>query len=247
MHRAILVVSMVMLVPASAFAYINAGFKSAAEYRQHLRQQYFAKLGRATEAIQRNPRDAVAYLYRANLYARDGWDESRCGRDYDKALVDLDKAIELDPKFVAAYFRRGQVRLWVIRVATPDKPTPLREADALADVEKATQLDPTLVEAQVFFAVNTKDLTKAIRAAERACEHTKYKGEICLQLLASLHAQNGDFDKAVHWQQKALELDVFGVNEARKRLENYRNKKPNDLPIHWFMAKYEVKRIQQGP
>lgn len=235
MNRAILVASAIALLPASAFAYIGSGFKSEAAYRQHLRQEHLAKIGRATEAIRRNPKDAVAYFYRANLNAGlGGW--SPVPRDPEQALADYDKAIELDPKFTKAYFNRGQVRLRVHR---------FKRTEALADVEKATQLDPPFVEAQVFLAVNTKDIAKAIEASKKACEHTDYKGPICLQLLASFYAQNGDFDNAVRWQEKALKPAVSDVEVAKKRLENYRMKKPNEWPIHDYLAKYEEQAARQ--
>jgi quinol monooxygenase YgiN len=48
------------LLPTPLFAYIGSGFKSAAAYREHLRTKHAAKIGRATEAIRRDPKDAVA-------------------------------------------------------------------------------------------------------------------------------------------------------------------------------------------
>ncbi len=113
MNRAILVASVIALLPASAFGYIGSGYKSAAAYRQHLHEEHLAKIGRVTEAIHRNPRDAVAYFYRANLHAQLGGFTEGVPRNYEAALADYDKAIELNPKFAQAYFRRGQVRLWV--------------------------------------------------------------------------------------------------------------------------------------
>lgn len=236
MNRAILLASAIALLPTSAFAYIGSGFKSAAAYRQHLREEHLAKIGRATEAIRRNPRDAVAYFYRANLHSQLGGFTEGIPHNYEAALADYDKAIELDPQFTKAYFNRGQVRLRVQR---------FQRAEALADVEKATQLDPQFVEAHVFFAVNTKDVAKAIEASKQACEHTDYKGPICLQLLASFYAQSGDFDNAVRWQEKALKLATWNVEVAKKRLENYRIKKPNEWPIHDYLAKYEEKAARE--
>jgi tetratricopeptide (TPR) repeat protein len=218
MSRAFLVAGAVALLPASAFAYIEArayikaGFRSEAEYREHL-----DKIARATEAIRRDPKDPVAYFHRGRVYSRQ--------HQYWQALADYDRALKLDPKFAQAYYRRGQTLWqWGLR------------AKGLADVEKAVQLDPRLVEAQVFFAVHTDDLTKAIQAAKQACKGTEYREEICLQLLASLYAQSGDFDNAVRWQRKALELPVFGSAEARKRLENYRRGKRNEWGIDWYLV-----------
>ncbi len=52
-------------------------------------------------------------------------------KDYDKALADYNKAIELDPKFATAYYNRGFV--------DADK----KDYDkALADYNKAIELDP---------------------------------------------------------------------------------------------------------
>ncbi|HEY7311103.1 MAG TPA: tetratricopeptide repeat protein [Gemmataceae bacterium] len=239
MSRIILAVSVVILLPASVFAYIGSGFKSEIAYQRHLWKQRRAKIdaeiGRATEAIQRNPKDAVAYFYRANARAQLDYGSLRA-IDYKQTLADYDKAIELDPKFTKAYFNRGQLRL---------RDHPFERAEALADVEKAIQLDPQLVEAQLFLAVNTKDIAKAIEASKKACELTDYKGPICLQLLASFYAQNGDFDNAVRWQEKALKVVTWNVEVAKKRLEYYRIKKRNEWPIHDYLTKYEAQAARQ--
>ncbi len=255
MIRHLLAAGMIALSPASAVAYINAGFRSESAYRDHLKQEDLAEIARATEAIQRDPRDAVAHLHRGNLYAR--WTEASAPR-YGEALADYDKAIELDPRLAQAYFHRGEVRLLVHRLEvckTPEwekavrLPFPARldrlrelentprEAEALADLEKATRLKPDWAEAQVHFAVATRDKAKAIRAVTAACEDTQYKDDICLQLLASLYAESGDFDSAVRWQEKALRVRGTPCHWGEKRLENYRHKKPNEWAIDWYFVK----------
>jgi DhnA family fructose-bisphosphate aldolase class Ia len=110
-------------------------------------------------------------------------------------------------------------------------------AEALADVEKATELNPKLVEAQVFFAVHTDDPAKAIKAAKAACEAKEYGDEICLQLLAWMYARNGDFENAVHWQKKALELPVFGMSEAKDRLKKYQQDKADVGEVYWYLVR----------
>jgi tetratricopeptide (TPR) repeat protein len=271
MHRAFLAASVIALLPASVFAYINAGFKSQVEYNRHMREQREAKIGRATEAIRRNPKDAVAYLYRGNIYAdfHSGWREySNGGPNYEEALADYSKAIELDPKLAEAYFQRGRVHyelFWQEWMASPavqeadklpngpvriqrfreleKKPQP-KKVKALADVEKAIQLNPKLLKAQVFFAVYTKDAVRAIQAAKQACELTEYKEEVCVELMAACYARSGDFDNAVHWQEKALKLKFFPEfyrDWARERLEKYRQKKPNDWDVPFWQRMKERK------
>jgi tetratricopeptide (TPR) repeat protein len=81
---------------------------------------------------------------------------------------------------------------------------------------------------------------RAIELARRACEVTEYKMPHILSTLASGYAEDGDFEEAIKWIEKGLE-----VNEAReidevvteeekerqrksleKELESYRQKKP---------------------
>jgi hypothetical protein len=72
MSRTVLLASVVALLPTSAFAYINAGFRSQAEYDRYMREQRLAEIGRATDAIRRDPKDPVAYFYRGKIYEEGG-------------------------------------------------------------------------------------------------------------------------------------------------------------------------------
>ena len=73
-----------------------------------------------------------------------------------------------------------------------------------------------------------RDGQKAIELAETACKLTDYKRGSYLSALAAAYAENGDFDKAVEYQEKALELidDDTIRAEYEKRLDTYRAKKP---------------------
>ena len=59
------------------------------------------KIRSATAAIEQNPADKGAYLSRANLYISAG--------DAERAIVDYDRVLKLDPQWAAAYDERGSL------------------------------------------------------------------------------------------------------------------------------------------
>jgi tetratricopeptide (TPR) repeat protein len=68
---------------------------------------------------------------------------------------------------------------------------------------------------------------RAIELAKKACDVTEYKEAHILSTLASGYAEIGDWENAVKWSEKALELGEGEVREQlAKELENYKNKKP---------------------
>jgi len=64
------------------------------------RDEYNEAIVDFNEAIELNPRDALAYLFRGKVYGALG--------KYNEAIVDLSKAIELNPRDVLAYYNRGK-------------------------------------------------------------------------------------------------------------------------------------------
>jgi len=67
----------------------------------------------------------------------------------------------------------------------------------------------------------------AVELAIKACELTAYENDVCLSVLAAACAECGDFEKAVEYQKKAIELaDDEAKAEYKKRLEAYKANKP---------------------
>ncbi len=111
-----------------------------------------------------------------------------------------------------------------------------KHAEAVADYEKSLKIDPkdTGVLNNLAWVLatsthdNVRDAKKAIEYGKQACELTEYNKPHILSTLASGYAEAGDFENAIKWSTKAVELGKGTENEEQlgKELEGYKEKKP---------------------
>ncbi len=68
----------------------------------------------------------------------------------------------------------------------------------------------------------------ALEMATKACELTDYRVATCVNTLAAAYAEVGDFDSAVNWSEKTIELTTDDARREKftQRLESYRSRKP---------------------
>ena len=70
---------------------------------------------------------------------------------------------------------------------------------------------------------------KAITLATKACEETEWKAAHIISTLAAGYAENGDFEKACEYSNKALDADGGNGDideQLQKELSSYKEKKP---------------------
>jgi tetratricopeptide (TPR) repeat protein len=150
-----------------------------------------------SQRIAANPRDKFAYLMRGMVrYEND---------DLDKAFDDVNEALRLDPKYVAALVERAY--LWQCRD---------RLDLAIADINQAIQLDSqnsyAYVERGVFhfgmkeYGLALRDFNQAVRLGSRAAVIHLCKGMI--------HLERGEGEPAIAEFNVAIRLDP-------KRLDAY--------------------------
>ncbi len=170
------------------------------------------------ELIRRNPQDASAYCERGRTAATKG--------DRRRAMADYNRAIEIDSKDSWAYLNRANLRSSLADYR-----------GALADYDAAIRSDPDEPGAhnsRAWFLATCpeaahRDGKQAITGATRACELSHFKDYLYVDTLAAAHAEMGEFDKAIRWQRKALELlpkDSKERSEMEDRLKLYQNKAP---------------------
>lgn len=88
---------------------------------------------------------------------------------------------------------------------------------------------------------NLRDGRRALELATKACELTQYKEAHILSTLASAYAELGDFENAIKWSTKAVELGEGDQKEQlKKELESYQQRKP-------FREKQETKEKPDVP
>ncbi len=74
---------------------------------------------------------------------------------------------------------------------------------------------------------NLRDGKRSIELATKACELTEYKQAHILSTLAAAYAETGQWEEALKWSKKAVEIGDDSVKEQLKQeLASYEGKKP---------------------
>ena len=115
-------------------------------------------------------------------------------------------------------------------------------SNAIADFEKALELAPKSDSERsgilnnlswtlsTSLADDVRDGKRALELGLEACELTNYKKPHILSTLAAAYAETGQFDKAIEWSEKAVQLGRESkepqLEQLEAELESYRKKEP---------------------
>lgn len=194
-------------------------------------------------AVQYLPRNGEPLEARALIYYRKG--------EIDKHMADRQAAMQLNRKRAADASKTktcgedkpksekyAAFRPWAeLSVTKSDKTEPTEKNAKAAKSESSPKetsrsrgatLDASARRCSTSTDERYLNGERAIEAATQACEVTEWKIGDFIDTLAAAYAESGDFDAAVKWQSKAIELGNSGAlaREAWQRLELYRAHKP---------------------
>jgi len=173
-----------------------------------------AALADLDESIRLAP-SSEAHTFRGFAFKRLG--------DKDKAIANFDAAIRLNPNEALA---------WRVRGAT--YASKAEYARTLADYSESIRVDPENPDSRhhrvVFRSAcmddKFRDGKQAIEDATKACELSEWANPLYLSGLAMAYAESGDFDSALKWQQKALDVSGASSGYLTTNLELYKQHKP---------------------
>jgi tetratricopeptide (TPR) repeat protein len=183
-----------------------------------------------TGALNREPQRYSAYDKRAYMY--------NLRKDWDLAIADLSKAIQLRPDIPKNYFNRALAYRELAQFAK-----------ARADFESAYErgmVNPSAYYLAKLLAMcpdgATRDGHRAIEYAHEACKQTDFKEYRSLTTLAAAYAEAGRWDEAIRRSKLALEMalgddrsmeryfcEFYQFHEARREFtpEVVANKRPS--------------------
>jgi len=171
----------------------------------------------SSEYLKLHPMDAASYYNRAISHREVG--------NFLKAIADYTRAIELDATFEKAYFNRGCAY------------NKLGQYDhAENDFKKCVELEPCKPAGYNGLAwlyatcpdERFRNGNAAIEWAQKAFHVSEGKVKKVYDTIAAAFAELGEFDMAVEWEQRYLELDLTPAEAeaGQKRLELHKARQP---------------------
>jgi tetratricopeptide (TPR) repeat protein len=177
------------------------------------------------KALELDPNYVPALMGRGYIYFQMG--------DHGRAIDDFTSVIKIDPYMAQAYNNRGFNRQLMGDYR-----------NALADFEEAIRIAPSLALAYqnkawllaIIGDEKLRDYKQAIEAATQACELNNYRDAADLRALAASFAAAKQFEKAIGWQEKVIEM-TRGEEKVFERqvLEKYKAGQP--FPIEAAQSK----------
>lgn len=166
--------------------------------------------------LRRDPKNVPLRLQIAAIYVMDNRPR--------KAVEEYTRVIEDDENEWEALRGRGDAYL------------AFGEHDnAIADYEKALEMaaeDSGILNNLAWVMATSpidevRDAKRAIELAEKACQLTDYQAAHILSTLAAGYAEAGNFEEAIKWSTKAVDLGDGDIGEQlAKELESYQQNKP---------------------
>jgi tetratricopeptide (TPR) repeat protein len=172
-----------------------------------------------SRAIQLTPQDSDLYVGRADCLFYRG--------DAAHAFADYSQAIQLKTTNALAYAHRGE-----LYAAVKDD-----YRRGIADCIKSIRLDPhgwlgynnLAALLSICPSAKIRNGQKALLSARKACELTAWNNSLTMGILAGAYAETGDFNDAINWQEKSMELAMNSGTLApiqQKKLDLYEHHKP---------------------
>jgi serine/threonine protein kinase/Flp pilus assembly protein TadD len=147
-------------------------------------------LGAYQQAVKVDPNNAFALNALGDSYTR--------LRRHEEAIEAYKRVLIIDPNSTKAYTNMA------ISYSCLG-----RHEQAIQAYKQTTQIDPNNFEAYFSLAAQYRGMKRyreAVNSCKRACELTDYKNHIYIAVLALFYAESGDFEKAVEYQNMAIEL-----------------------------------------
>ena len=190
-------------------------------------KKYSLALADIGRVLKQDPKNITLRIHAAQLLLAGGW---------PRKSIQLNSAILNDePQAWMAYRGRADGYLAIGK-----------HVEAIADFEAALKLAPDsngiLNNFAWVLATSPDDKIRngkrAVELGLKACEVTNYKESHVLSTLAAGYAEMGDFESALKWSKKSVEISEGESKEQlRMELESYQQKKP------WR----ELQQTEEGP
>ena len=204
------------LEPRIPMAYCGRGFIYSANSHNELAiKEYDA-------AIRLVPKYLAAYDDRGHAY--------RKIRKFSNAIADFNTAMGLDPTDPAAYVELAIV--YYVKGELEKVPAYLQQASA--KMRWSSTDDQGTMRLLGWFRATCPDArfrgcTEAVKWAKRSCELTNWKSYGSIDGLAAAYAECGDFDRAIKFEQQALQVSQFSKKDRlqmEKQLSLFKDHKP---------------------